>query len=128
MGGELEGVGQQVLQHLLQPLGVSGDAAAEMRIELHLEGQLPGLRLVAERPGDHVDEIGEQDLLGIDRHRSRLDLGEVEDVADQIEQIGAGAVNGAGELDLLGQQVAVRIFRKLLAEDQDAVERRAQLV
>ena len=37
-------------------------------------------------------------------------------------------MDGAGEFDLLGRQIAVRIFGELLAEDQDAVERRAQLV
>lgn len=41
-------------------------------------------------------------LLGLDRHRAGLDLGEVENVADEVEQIGAGAVDGAGEFDLLG--------------------------
>ena len=33
-----------------------------------------------------------------------------------------------GELDLLGRQVARRVVRELLAEDQDRVERRPQLV
>ena len=44
-----------------------------------------------------------QDFLGVDRHRAGLDLRQIEDVADQIEQVGAGAVDGAGELDLLGR-------------------------
>ena len=39
--GELEGVRQQILEHLLQTLGVGDDAAAEMRIEIDLEGELP---------------------------------------------------------------------------------------
>ena len=37
-------------------------------------------------------------------------------------------VNGARELDLLAGEVAVRVLGQLLAQDQDAVERRAQLV
>ncbi len=37
-------------------------------------------------------------------------------------------MNGAREFDLLVRQVAVRIFGKLLAENQNAVERRPQLV
>ena len=32
--GELEGVGEQVLEHLLQALGVGDQAAAELRIAL----------------------------------------------------------------------------------------------
>ncbi len=64
----------------------------------------------------------------VDRDRAGLDLREVEDVADEVEKIGARRVNGAGELDLLAGQIVVRILGELLAEDQDAVERRAQLV
>ena len=37
-------------------------------------------------------------------------------------------MDGAGELDLLGGEVAVGIFGELLAEDQNRVQRRAQLV
>ena len=73
-------------------------------------------------------KIGEDDLLGVDRHGSGFDLGQVENVADQVQEVGAGAVDGAGELDLLGREIAVRVVGELLAQDQDAVERRAQLV
>ena len=126
--GELEGVRQQVLQHLLQALRIGDDAAVELRVDLHVERQAPVLGLVPERPGHHVLQGGEEDLLGIDRDRAGLDLRQIEDVADQVQQIGAGAVDGAGELDLLRRQVAVGVVAELLAEDQDAVERRAQLV
>ena len=34
------------------------------------------------------------------RDGARFDLGEIENVADEVEQVRAGAVNGAGELDL----------------------------
>ncbi len=37
-------------------------------------------------------------------------------------------MNSARKLHLLGRQAAIRIFRELLAQHQDAVERRAQLV
>ena len=72
--------------------------------------------------------FGEEDLLGVDRDGAGFDLRQIENVADQVEQVGAGAVDGAGELDLLGRQVAVGVVGELLAEDQDRVERRAQLV
>ena len=98
------------------------------RIELHLELQPAILGLVAERPGDHLEQIGEIDLLGVDRHGAGFDLGEIENVADQIQEVGTRAVDGARELHLLGRQIAVRVLRELLAEDEDAVERRAQLV
>ena len=50
--GELEGVGQQVLQHLLEALGVGDDAAVEMGVELDVERQVAPLGLVTERSGD----------------------------------------------------------------------------
>ena len=46
----------------------------------------------------------------------------------RFKQIGAGAMDRLGELDLLVGEVAVGVFAELLAEDEDAVERRAQFV
>ena len=93
-----------------------------------LEGEAAVFGLVPERPADGVEQVGDRNLLGVDRDGAGLDLRQVEDVADQVEQVGAGAVDGARELDLLGREIAVRVVAELLAEDQDAVERRAQLV
>ena len=90
--------------------------------------KLPVFRFVPERPSHRVQQVDGQDFLGIDRHGSGFDLREVENVADQIQQVGAGAVDGAREFDLLRGQIAVRVFGELLAENQDAVERRPQLV
>src|SRR4029078_6274082 len=128
LAGELERVGEQVLQHLLQALGVCGDRTTEIWIEINLERQLPGIRFVPEGPRDHVHQICEGDLLGIYRDGARLDLREIENVADQVQQIGAGPVNGARELDLFAGKISVGIVDQLLTENQDAVERRAQLV
>src|SRR5581483_9913173 len=83
---------------------------------------------MAEGPGYGVKQVGERNILRFDCDGARLDLRQVENVADQVEQVGAGAVNGARELDLLGREIAVRIVGELLAEDEDRVERRAQLV
>ena len=126
--GELEGVGEQVLQHLLQALGVGDDAACEVRIDVDLERQIAVLRLMPERPSDRLEQVGGEDFLGVDRHRAGLDLGEIENVADEVQEVGAGAVDGAGEFDLLAREVAVRIVGELLSQDQDRVQRRAQLV
>ncbi len=126
--GELEGVGQQVLEHLLQPLGVGGHAARQMLVDLDLEGQMPVVGFVAERPRDRVDQVRYEHLLGVHRNGAGLDLRQVENVADQVQEIGAGAVDGARELHLLGREVAVRVVAELLAENEDRVQRRAQLV
>ena len=69
------------------------------------------------------------DLLALDRDRARLDLRQVEDVADQVQQVGAGAHGSSWRTRPGGRmRFVVRILGQLLAEDQDAVERRAQLV
>ncbi len=99
-----------------------------MRIDLDIECQLTRIGLVPERPRDRVEQIREEHLLRVDGHGSGFDLGQIQDIADQVEQVGAGALDGAGEFDLLTRQVAVRVLGKLLAQDQDAVERRAQLM
>jgi hypothetical protein len=70
----------------------------------------------------------ELELVDVDRHRPRLDLRQVEDVVDQRQQVGAGAVDRARELDLLGVEVALRVVREQPGQDEQAVERRAQLV
>ena len=61
-------------------------------------------------------------------HLAGLDLGQVEDVVDQLEQVGAGAVDRLRELDLPVVEVAVGVVGQQLRQDQQRVERRAQLV
>ena len=78
--GELERVRQQVLEHLLQALGVGDDAAAEIGIEMDLERQLPVVGLVPERPRHHVEQVREVDILGVDRDGAGLDLRQIENV------------------------------------------------
>ena len=104
LGGELEGVGQQVLEDLLQALGVGDDAARRGRwIDLRRRRTAACCSATWRNVrADGVEQAGEGDLLGVDRDRAGLDLRQVEDVVDQVQQVGAGAVDGAGELDLLG--------------------------
>ena len=70
----------------------------------------------------------EGDFLDLDSDRAGLDLREIENVVDEVEQVGAGRVDVARKLDLLVGKVARHVFGELLAEDEDGVERRAQLV
>ena len=95
---------------------------------MNVERKLTRFRFVAERTRDHVHEIREENLLRVYGNGARLDLRQIQDVADEIEKVGTGAVDGSGKLDLLDGEVALRIFGQLLAEDQDRIQRRAQLV
>ena len=69
--------------------------------ELDVERQVLGLGHVPEVAVDGVAQAGERDLLDLDGDGAGLDLREVENVVDEVEQVGAGRVDVAGELDLL---------------------------
>ena len=64
----------------------------------------------------------------MDVHPPRLDLGQVQDVVDQLQQVRAGRVDDVGVLDLLGGEVPARVLRQQPGQDEQAVQRRAQLV
>src|SRR6185369_8081551 len=85
-------------------------------------------RQVPERTIELVRDLAQVDGADVDADGSRLDLGQVEDVVDQRQQVAARGVDGLRELDLARRQVALRVVRQLLRQDQQAVERRAQLV
>ena len=95
---------------------------------MHFEIEAPVLRFVAERTSDHVQQAREEHFLRLHRNRAGFDLREVQNVGDQVQQVRSGAVNRAREFHLLGRQIAVGVVRELLAQNQNAVERRAQFV
>ncbi len=96
VGGELDRVGKQVLEHLLQALGIARAwSAAGRRRSRTLNGRFFGLGDVAEVAFDVVAQVGEGDGLDFDRDRARLDLRQVEDVVDQMQQVGARRVDVA---------------------------------
>ena len=72
--GEFEGIGEEVLQHLLHTFGIGDDAAGKVGIEINVEREVSTFGLVPERPGDGLDQVGEVDLLGIDRDGAGFDL------------------------------------------------------
>ena len=75
-----------------------------------------------------VLQFGEADAADLDVHLAGFDLAQIQNVADQRQQIGSRSVNGLGELHLLGGQVLVRVLRQHARQNQQIVERRAQLV
>src|ERR1700760_4625749 len=108
--GKLEGVRQQVLQYLLQPLRVRDDRAIEVGRDLDLEAQMTVLRLVAERPRHGLKQISEDYLFRVNRDRTRLDLRQIEDIGDEVEEIGARAMDRARKLNLPFGEIAVGIL------------------
>ena len=126
--GEFHRVGQQVLQDLLQALRVAGQRARQVLREADLEGQVLRFGHMAEVAVDVLAQPGEGDVFDLDRHRARFDLRQVENVVDQVQQVRARRVDVARELDLLRAQRAGCVLGQLLTQDQNRIQRRAQLV
>ena len=85
--GELEGVGQQVLENLLEALGVGVDRPRKAGRHVHLEVELLALGDVAEGAIDVVVQVAERDVARVNDDRARFDLRQVEDVIDQHQQV-----------------------------------------
>src|SRR6266850_4704000 len=119
--GKFECIGQQVFQHLQQALLVGVNRAPELCIDFEVEAQLACLRFMAEAALDGLAQLGKRQVEALDRDRARFDLGQIENVADQIQQIGARSVNRARELDLARGEVAFSVVAQLLAEDQNRI-------
>ena len=126
---ELESVREQVLQDLLEALGVRVDRARQVRQELDDELEPLGLGQMIERPLDEAR--GDPRTTSRPRRRrpsptrssdrSRMSL-------MRFRRSLPGCVDGLGELGLPRAEVAVGVLRQLVGEDQEAVQRRAELV
>jgi hypothetical protein len=124
---ELDGVPDEVEQHLGQPPLVASPGG-QVRSNGGLEDE-PLLGRQGFHLGDHgVDHfrqrvVGEREL-----ELAGLDLGEVEDVVDQPEEVLAAPVDPPHHIAGLRGQVAVDPVDQELGVPQDRVERCAELV
>ena len=126
--GELERVGQQVLQHLSQALRVGVQRGGSVGGDGGGERQALLLRQRAQRVDQGLQGFGQRHRFHRHGGLAGLDLGQVEDVVDEGQQVVACRVDGLRVLHLLGAQVARLVVRQQLGQDQGGVERRAQLV
>jgi hypothetical protein len=106
-------------------VGIAGHRRRQLVVEL--DGERHALRLGDGLEGlEHVvAELGERDAGDVELHGVGLDLGQVEDVVEELEQVAARAADDVRVLDLALGQVAVGVVLELLGEDEQAVERRA---
>ena len=75
-----------------------------------------------------LQQRAQREAFRVDVHPARLDLGQVQDVVDELEQVRPGRMNDVGVLDLLGGEVPARVLSEEPGQDQQAVQRCAQLV
>jgi hypothetical protein len=124
----LDGVAEQVEQHLLQPQRVG----AHLAIERLAVGQLQLHRSLLRQRRHQGQALLDQRQ---QRHRAdghhqppRFDAPEVEHVVDQPQQVAPAAQNLFGVLALLAGERVRGVRHQQLAEAEDRVHRRAQLV
>src|SRR5262245_53570087 len=124
---ELVGIARQVEQRLTEPRLVGVDRAEIRRaINHHAIGVLRRHRL--DRLGYVLDCRHEQERFEVKLHSPRLDLGQIEDVVDQGEQVACRAQNAVERLELVLAFEIAGVLQQHLGDADDGVERRAQLV
>ena len=125
--GELDRVGEEVVQDLHEPdfVGLQG---GDVRVDLRLQENLLLQRLELEVAGRGADEDLEIDGPELQRHAIGLDLGEVEDVVDQLEEVLGIPHDAPQGVLLLVRDLAEGAGEHEVAEADDRVERGAKLV
>ena len=96
---ELERVREKVLEDLPEALLIGDDRRRQRRIDLEPERQALLLCHMPKRPLGIQIHVRQGDRRETELHPSRLNLGQIENVIDQAEEIVPGGVDRAGELD-----------------------------
>jgi len=128
LGRELRGVRQQVDQDLFEAQLIGHD-----KRKVFLEPDDEDLLLLLD-PALNQEDAGVHDVaqdlgLEFERERAALDLGDVEDVVDDFQEMLAGARDVGGvEAGLAGGLLVVGELLDHLAKADDGIQRRAQLV
>ena len=126
--GELDGVGEQVFQYLAQAPRVGLQARRYVGIDGAGERQslLPGQW--TQRVEQGGQRFGGGDGFDVHVGLARFDLGEVENVVDQYEQVVAGGIDRLRVFHLLGAQVAGLVVAQQLGQNERGIERGTQFV
>ena len=123
--GELDGIADQVGDHLAQAHRVAAHFAGHVLGNVAGDFQALGLRAFGKQFDHVVDVVAHRKGDVLEVEFAGLDLGEVENVVDDLEQLLAGALRGLGQVALV---VGERRFQQQLGHAQNAVHRRPDLV
>ncbi len=124
---ELEGVAGEIHQALRDaPVVAVGDRKAVGYVDHEFQPFLGGER--AQRNVDDVDDLARRILRQRELHAPGLDLGEVEDVVDQAQQVAPVHLDVGERLLQVRRNVAIEPVEQHLGEPENRVHRRAQLV
>ena len=122
---ELQRVADQVVQHLLDARRVHQRGRGQAQVEHHLERQAALLGHRLQQVGDVAHRLRDQRGLRVQLDAVELDAREIEQVADDGDQVLGGVAQHVQPLALQRRQ---RLDRHQLRHADDAVQRRAQLV
>ena len=123
--GELDGVAHQVEQDLPQPAGVADQGVGHLR--LHVVDQLQPLRVGPHGQGPQgvTDRRPQREVGRVQLELAGLDLGEVEQVVDEAEQV---VGRGLDRLEALPLVLGQRRVEDQLGHAEDGVHGGADLV
>ncbi len=123
--GELQGVADQVREHLAETVGVPTEARRNVGADDGREIEAPVAGLLAQELDRLFDEATEIEVDALQVELPGLDLGEVQDVVDDPEEGVGRALHGFGVAALLGGQ---RCVEEQGRHPDDPVHRRPDLV
>ena len=123
--GEFHRIAQNVQQDLPQPPLIGGDDRRKTGIDDHRQLQSLFCGLRREKLHGGPGQPRRVEIRGLQRHALGLQLGDVQNIIDQIEQVLAGFAYRGGVFLLVRLQAAA--FQQL-RHAQYAVQRRAQLM
>ncbi len=125
--GELDGIGQQVQQDLLAGTGIGGQRQGAVRQGLDQgDGLFFGAPLRQLEAAVHG--LAQIHFARIELEFSGLDLGQVQDVGHQIEQMDARFVDQGDIFDIAAGQGAINLVLHDVRKADDGVQRRAQFM
>ena len=124
-GGELQGVAEQVHQHLFEPGRVAEDALGHAALQADVQTQALFQGLGGEQAEGFGDQLFQVELDMFQLELAGLDPGVVEDVVDHRQQRAPGAGDG---IDIKALAAVQRCVLEQLQHAQHAVQRGADLV
>ena len=124
--GELDRVGEQVPQDLLEPEGIGADQRHRGRRRREDDGDQAPVRHHPDRVDRALDDVGERHRLAVERQGAAIHSREIEQVVDEREQNARGLAN-------LGKSLSQRILVEAFLHEEirpahDRRQRRAELV
>ena len=123
--GELDGVGEQVEQHLFDARRVQPHALWHVLLDVDVQRQALAHGLRAHQRLDAVHQAAQVDLADQQRQAARFELGHVEDVVEDLQQVVGRLGGGAQVVELLRIEPGLAQQRE---HAEQALERRADLV